>query len=165
MMALPKITEIHPIHTPGVLWEVSHVELVILQFRWKRLSQPHTFRFADRVSGNPAKLVPPELSRLLGCPFGDTHRGRSRGPAHRWPLRSNKLKVSPRAASGPVPSSPVRYTCTIRSSLPSGSLNQYHPSKIGACVVQIMLAAPTAPPIGPQLLRPLHYTRHSHQSR
>jgi hypothetical protein len=29
------------------------------------------------------------------------------GPAHRWPFRSTKLKFSPRAASGPVPSSPV----------------------------------------------------------
>ena len=53
MMSLPKSTEIHPINTPGVLWEVSHVELVILQFRWKRLAQPHTLRFAYRVSGNP----------------------------------------------------------------------------------------------------------------
>jgi len=137
MMSLPKSTEIHPINTPGVLWEVSHVELVILQFRWKRLAQPRTLRFAYRVSGNPTKPVPPELGRLFSRPFEGTHRGRSMGPAHRWPLRSNKLKLSPRAASGSVPSSPVRYTCTIRSSLPSGSLNQYHPSMIGACVVQI----------------------------
>ena len=30
-VSFPKSTEIHPINTPGVLWEVSHVELVILQ--------------------------------------------------------------------------------------------------------------------------------------
>ena len=39
MMSLSNITKIHPINTPGVLWEVSHVELVLLQFRWKRLAQ------------------------------------------------------------------------------------------------------------------------------
>jgi hypothetical protein len=68
MMTLLKITEIHPINTPGVLWDVSHVERVILQFKWKRLAQPHTHRFADRVSGNPTKPVPPERGRLLGRP-------------------------------------------------------------------------------------------------
>ena len=68
MMSLLKITEVHPINTSGVLWNVSHVELVILQFRWKSLAQPHTFRFAYRDSGNPTKPVPPELGRLLGRP-------------------------------------------------------------------------------------------------
>jgi len=117
----------------------------------------HAWRHADRsqlivpfdefnnlqsVSFRPIP-IPPRLCRLVRGPVQVTHRGRSRGPAHRWPLKSNKLKLSPHAASGPVPSSPVRYTCTIRSSLPSGSLNQYHPSLVGASVVQI---TPRPPP-------------------
>ena len=50
--------------------------------------------------------VPPWLARLLSRPFGVNHLGLSIGPAHRWPLRSNKLKFSPLAVSGLFPSSP-----------------------------------------------------------
>jgi hypothetical protein len=57
----------------------------------------------DRTKSKP---VPPELRRLLGRPFGVTHRGLSMDPAHRWPLRSNKAKFSPLAVSGLFPSSP-----------------------------------------------------------
>ena len=67
MMALPKIAEIHPINKPGVhskflMYSRSSCNSDV------RLAQPHTFRFAYRISQNPPKSAPPRLHRLLGRP-------------------------------------------------------------------------------------------------